>query len=169
MLAAITPGFLTGGSAAKTYADFQAHITARATDGDRGWSSAVTGAYAFFTTTAAPAPGAMYGTSWGGFGGEFLGGSCAFCRVVQHGLPTEAVFNEQVAKGQKIFIQVQGVGTATYFYSVTRNGYTSVEYDIPGGDTRMGVMELLYWDDTLKQAFKMNPYAGTGPTPYPIP
>ena len=85
-------------------------------------------------------------------------------RVVQHGLPSEAVFNEQVASGRVGFAQIVGQAFfADSLPSVTRNGFTSAAAS--GGLSILLLTRLDYYDPTLGPV-TMNPSAGTGPTPF---
>ena len=153
------------GPAAKTYADFQAHIATLATNGVKPWSGSnwfaveVNRAY---RTTAAAASGFLYGSSWTTWFATDNSGNV--CRAVQHGLPSEAEFDAQVAAGREIFIQTGAIAPSTDLTGIARNGYTSLS---DFGANPLQITNLLYWDGT--QAQQMNPSTGTGPTPYTIP
>lgn len=157
-----------------TYADFVAHITELATGipsqgvpGVIGWDSPFASGQGsasvgkFRTTAAAPA-GTMYGTPWrqdAGYGWVWVGNSSA-CRAVQHGLPSEAVFLDQIASGRQIYYATSP-GGAQLVYALSRNGYQS------DGGTEVAaanITELIYWGGT--QAMRMQPSLGLGPVPY---
>lgn len=147
----------SGGGGGKTYAEFQAHIAVLAPT-TRNWSANSTG-WGRRRTTAAAATGSMVGSSWlGSFSGATI---CTPCRVVQHGLPSEAEFNAQISAGREIYIEVVA-GDDVGYPSLNRNGYTSVS-GLDDGSPDKCVM-LIYWDGA--QAQQMNPSTGTGPTPY---
>ena len=86
------------------------------------------------------------------------------CRVVQHGLPSQAVFNDQIANGRQMFVRISA-GTIQPYVGVARNGYTSGSW---GEDTAPDKCdEIIYWDGS--QAMRMQPALGLGPTPYALP
>lgn len=148
-----------GGPAGKTYAEFQAHIAGLATSGSKNWNAFSTNWGAWRVTAGAPV-GSMVGSSWNSsFSGQD-GGSTP-CRVVQHGLPSQAEFNAQIAAGRMIFLRVVA-GDDVGYPSVTRNGYTSSS----GGPDAFAdkCSELIYWDGA--QAQRMQPALGLGPSPY---
>lgn len=165
MLAAITPGFLTGATA-KTYDDFVAHITARGVDGDQAWNALVNINAGSYTTQAGTVGSStMRGSSWLA---KFAGDGAitrGVARVVQHGLPSQAIFNDQVAQARKVFLVVAAV-TADFPVALNRNGYLSTGDNVNTSAIR-ACTELTYWYSGA--AWTMNPSTGTGPTPYPIP
>lgn len=153
------------GSAAKTYADFEAYITAQATSGDYPWTNAIDAAatLAFRTTVDVPS-GAMSGSSWGAdyaFGGA--GKMAALARVVQHGLPDLATLT--ALAGTQILVR-----TSLYYNgpapALNRNGFLSANDN--SNANRGKCTEILYYDPVLGP-MKMNPYASSGPTPFVIP
>lgn len=148
-----------GGGGGKTYAEFVTHITGLATGGVASWSS-INAEVGSYRTTAAGAAGQMYGSSWASF---FLS-DVAPCRLIQHGLPSAAAFNAQVAGGFQIFFRLAGAGDQTTFSAVNRNGYLSQAFTDGTPYPGFACDLILYWDGT--QAQKMNPSTGTGPTPY---
>lgn len=155
------PGVLAAGVLVtpKTYAEFVAHIDGRANLGFRAWSFSDGLSAGGYTTTAAAATGTMYGTPWL----SNMSVASTVCRIVQHGLPTEAAFNAQISGTRKIFFQISAGPSVASFSGLNRNGYSSLS--IGGGPFSSNVCaELLYWDGT--QAQKMNPSSGAGPTPY---
>lgn len=153
------PGVLAAaGNVGKTYAQFQAHIATLATRGVRGWTDATnnlnTGKY---RTTAAALSGAMYGSSWQA---HFTRDS-PVSRAIQHGLDSQSSIEAQVAAGREIFFEVENF-TDSNFLAKTRNGYTSLGY-APSFDA-CRITRVLIW--TPEGVIEMNPFAGTGPTPY---
>ena len=141
-----------------SYAAFQAHITALATNGVAGWASGV--AAGSFRTTAAAATGTMFNTTWGNR--VYTGDTIA--RRVQHGLPSEAVFNDQVANGRMMFVRFSDGGDLFAAASINRNGYTSSAYDDGLGYPSVWMEEIIYWDGT--SAWRITPRTAGSPTPY---
>lgn len=154
-------GFQGADAGGKTYAQFQAHIATLAPTSVAWSGSSVNAAR---RTTAAAATGVMQGSSWGLSETGFLTGAASqISRVVQHGLPSQAVFDAQVASGREIYLLMVDDGTTTSYGAVNRNGYTSAVFS--GAATPCSICtDLIYWDGT--QAQRMNPKLGTGPTPY---
>ena len=148
------------GGASKTYAQFQAHIAGVAPT-TITWSSTTIPSAVSRRVTAAGATGAMTGTSWTAIG---FRSDSTVARVVQHGLPSQAVFDSQVINSGEMVIQFGTTESIGSYFSDNRNGYTSVASGSPAnGNT---ISDLIYWDFALSAAFRMNPSAGTGPTPY---
>lgn len=149
---------LIQGASGPTYADFQAHIATLATNGIATWNNASTaGSYRI---TAAAATGAMFNTPWGD--SVYSGDTNA--RRIQHGLPSEAVFNAQVSAGREMFYRVSAAPDLFAAFAVSRNGYTSSAYDDGLGYAAVYVEEIIYWDGT--QAQRMTPRTSGGPTVY---
>lgn len=154
------PGVLSAGNQGKTYDDFVAHITALAAGGIRGWATNSATSADAYRTTAAAASGTMYGTSWV----SYLFFQFAPCRLIQHGLPSATVFNDQVANGRQVFFRIVDATPQYVFSSLARNGYTSQFLDAGEPSPTVTCTEIIYWDGT--QAWRMNPSSGTGPTSY---
>lgn len=161
-----------GGSAVagKTYADFFAHITARATAGQALWDALVNiPVGALYSDAAAVGSSFMAGSPWQT---KFAGGGTSTrgsARVFQHGLPTEAVFLGQIALGRRMLF-VTAAATADIPVAVDRNGYLSTTDGVSTNANRT-CSEMVYWvgADVGGAAFYTNPLAGTGPFPYVIP
>lgn len=156
------PVSVGAGPVAKTYAEFQAHIATLATDGIGSWSDNM-GFLPYtakaYRITAAAVAGGLYGSSWDT---AFALSAGTFCRVIQHGLPSQGVFNAQIASGFEIFVRTTPVSDQI-LPAITRNGFTSLDSGTPDGrSTRCD--EIIYWDGT--QAQRMRPVLGLGPTPY---
>ena len=149
----------------KTYAEFQAYVAAQAVDGDRGWTgqTVLAGAWRW---TAAAAGGTLVGSSWGPSSpdGFQSGAASRIARIVQHGLPSLTVFNEQVASGRVGFIRVESV---PYFPAslpaVDRNAFNSSSVS-GGGFSALRCTRLDYFDPALGP-LTTNPSTGAGPTP----
>lgn len=146
------------GPVAKTYADFQAHIIATYPT-TVAWASEAA-SVADYRTTAAAATGTMQGSPY-----LISYRSAATCRVVQHGLPSFAVFSEQVAGGKQVVIR-QIASADTSAPAVDRNSFLSS--DVAGGGGYWKCDRVIYFDDALGP-MQVNPSTGTGPTPYVIP
>ncbi len=142
-----------------SYADFQAHIATLSVNGSVAWSSNPPGSPGNRKrTTAAAATGSMFGSSWLSTFDTFS----TLARAIQHGLPSEAAFDAQVANGREIYFQLGDGGFGPYA-GLDRNGYESASGG-GGLDEALAVTDLIYWDGSAAQ--RMNPSAGTGPTPY---
>lgn len=150
-------------SAQKTEADFNAHIATLATGGQRDWATGGGGVGKFWTTGAAAA-GKLYGSSWISQFGPDAGGGCAPCRYVQHGLPSDDIFNTIVANGQRVYFEIQA-GTIGAYFSVNRNGYESIAAN-GASEQRIKLTNLIRWDRTLSKAFQSNPSIGSAETEY---
>lgn len=147
---------------AKTYADWVAHINARAVNGSLDWDALVAVTAGVYTTTAAPVGlSFMEGSPWlskfAGSGTRTRGSA----RVVQHGLPSQTVFNDQIASARKIFLSYSST-SAENPVGLNRNGYSSLSSGSPLAN--LICTEVSYWYDGAPWA--MNPRDGTGPTPY---
>jgi hypothetical protein len=83
------------------------------------------------------------------------------CRIIQHGLPSQAEYNAQVAAGREIYFQMVA-GSVGPYPALARNGYTS---DAGGSDASPDkCVKIIYWDGAKAQ--QMDPSTGAGPTPY---
>lgn len=140
--------------AVKTYAEFQAHIATLATSGAKTWASASTTQEGAWRTTCATPGGAMNGSPWT----QPFRRTSWTSRVVQHCFPSEAVFNAQWGAGMEVFLNVVDVVNQACV-AVNRNGYTS-----GASSGTADICDLfLYYDG---EPLQINPFAGTGPTPY---
>lgn len=149
---------MTGAGSDDEYARFLAHITALATDGERAWGGqSPTGRY---ITTASSPTGIMYGSSWS----SAFFSAAAVARFIQHGLPSEAVFSDQVASGRKIYFVTVYAGTFTSLTGQNRNGYLSLSAVEDEGLDSLYCNRILYWFDGA--AWEVTPSTGAGPTPY---
>lgn len=149
-----------GGALARTYAEFQSHIAGLATSGERSWSgqgfsSSVTN----FTTTATAPVGGMTGSSWMS---PYSNAISSVARIVQHSLPSPAVYDQQIADGRQIYLDVTPTSTMGPYAALARNGFTSSAGAEASGRT---CSRVLYYD-AVTGPMQMNPNAGTGPTPY---
>src|SRR5690606_22747713 len=132
---------------------------ALATSGNRSWGAMDT-VQGNWITTAGPPTGVMIGSPWMNYMAGQAGVGSPPCRIVQHGLPSEAVFYDQVNNARKVYFAVTSLGREEKMYGQTRNGYTSVP-DMSG--YLICVCRLIiYWDG--EKAQKMDPYLGIGPT-----
>ena len=150
--------------AGRSYEDFVAHVTARATGGDIPWTSDGDLTAGIFRTTATNATlfGAMAGSVW-----------MAYCairpqrgRMIQHAMPSEAEWNKQRAAGRVVMFRVVQDVDRVIFYALNRNGYESALFADGNPYPAFLCDECAYWDEDLGRAMKTNPQAGTGPSPY---
>lgn len=146
------------GGAARTYAEFQTHVAALATDGvlsDGIVQNFDTNRRRSYTFPSSPQTGFGEGSSWNSFFGFTL-----VSAVLRHGLPSEAEYLAQIASNRTLFIETTGqLGTGVT--GATRNGLTTTS---SGSAARARVDQIIYWDGT--QAQRMTPFNGGGPTPY---
>lgn len=161
----VSPIIGRAGGATKTYAEFQAYVAAQATSGDRSWT-AQTSAAGSWRWTAAAAGGAMVGSSWGPSSPDgFQSGTASrIARIVQHGLPSEAIFNGQVSDARQGLVVIENV---PYFPdslpSVNRNGFSSSSGG--SGLSCLRCTRLDYFDPALGP-MTLNPSTGAGATPF---
>ena len=146
------------GGAARTYAEFQAHVAALATDGvlsDGIISNNSPNRKNSYSFPSAPQSSIGQGSSWNSFFGFSY-----IAIVLAHGLPSEAEYLAQIANNRTLFIETTG-GLGVGVTGTTRNGFTTSS---SGSATRARVDQIIYWDGT--QAQRMTPFNGGGPTPY---
>lgn len=145
----------------KTYADFVAHITALATGGLKQWDAFAPLTPGAYRTTAGGAFSSdMYGTIWSGYAFYYLPPG----RLVRHGLPSEAVFNDQAANGRQLFFRLADAGSQSSFNAVNRNGYASLSLFPDPAEPAVTCTELIRWDG--ERAWKSNPSLASAETPY---
>ena len=155
----VSPIIGRAGGAIKTYPEFVAYITALADRGAVGWGYSdgfVAGGY---ITTAATALGSMIGTPWN----SYMSTAVTTCRVVQHGLPSEAVFNTQIAEARTIFFRIAILSNVTSYTGINRNGYLSQSFSSGTAFPRAACTEILAWIDGAPM--RMQPSLGLGPSP----
>lgn len=150
------------GPGGRTEADFNAHIAVLATGGALPWGVGASRAAGSYRTTAAAAAGGMFDSVWlRSIDSEF-----APCRLVQHGVQSQAIFNELVANGQQIFFRLADGVVKIVFTAVSRNGYTSLAFN-DGSPYPTRVCNLLIrWDRTMNKAMQSNPFTGSAETEY---
>lgn len=150
-------------SATKTYAEFVAKVTADAASGTRAWDAVTALAAGNYITVCAAETGTLTGSSWASV---FLGnttGAPAMCRIVQHGLPSQAAFSAQVAAGRTVYAQVDVGATPTGYVALSRNGYTSLANATTVGPR---VITVLRWYDDTLGPLESNPSTGSAPVPF---
>lgn len=158
------------GGGPSTYAEFQALISAMATNGTKTWGSSSDAGgveVGSWRTTVGSGVGIMYGSPWLGF--VMLPAvspeNRRVSRIIQHSMPSSTVFSQQ--SGKDVFFRVAGAGTRPPedFPSLSRNGYNSLVAS--GGAYPSGTVDLvLLWDDALNTTLAMAPGQGLGPSPY---
>ncbi|MGX1587367.1 hypothetical protein [Brevundimonas diminuta] len=156
MLHLPTP-MLMGAPQGKTYAEFLAHITARATSGTLPWSASAYVSGKFLVAPAARA-NSMLGTPWM----DYFNGITS--RVVQHALPSPESLDEQIAGGLKVYVEVLAIAPKVDFRSLNRNGFLSSAYNDGEAYAASEIVELLAWVGGAP--VRMQPNLGLGPTPY---
>lgn len=165
-LALTQPNTNTGGIPGKTYAEFVAHVTARAVNGVLNWNALTNIDAGNYTTTAADVGSSfMTGSSWNA---KFSGGGAqtrGAARVVQHGLPTQAAFNDQVSSGRVLFLAISSA-TPAFPAALNRNGYLSLADDVNNIANRV-CTEIIRWDGF--KAWTSNPSIGGAETEYTWP
>lgn len=140
------------------YAQFLAHITARAVNGARTWNGqALVGKYTVTPNTTSQ--GNLVGTSYLDAFRPGVGSSVS--RAVQHGFPGSAEFSAYVAAQKAAYIEVVAVSDRAV-PALDRNGYLSAADAVVGASAQL--VELIYWDGDSARI--MNPLAGTGPSLY---
>lgn len=149
---------------ARTYAEFQTHIQGLATGGFVDWVNAINRAANKYYTIASTPTGSMSGSTWNSVEGAIA--TSGVDRAIQHALPSQSVFNEQVANTGAIYFELFSPGSAagTSFVGISRNGYTSS--GAAAGSFGRKITDLIRWDFTLNKAFRSNPSAGTAETEY---
>lgn len=147
----------------KTYAEFLAKVTADATSGTRAWNAVSALSVGSYITVCATETGTLTGSPWQSVFLGNTGGAPAICRVVQHGLPSQAVFNAQVAAGRTVFVQVDTGVTPPGYISLDRNGYTSLANATTVGPR---VVPVLRWYDDVLGPLESNPSTGAAPVPF---
>jgi hypothetical protein len=75
------------------------------------------------------------------------------------------VFEEQVARGREIFLEVSNASGSFVSPSVDRNGYVSLASS-SGTHRKLLRLIVCVGDDTTGSAIEMQPSLGLGPTPY---
>lgn len=164
MMFAGNPGVMAAGAGGKTYDEFVAHIVSLAGGQTAPWRSeyAWPSGGAVTTLVGSVLDRSMIGSSWTThFRGD--AGSSYVSRVVQHGMPDQDSFNEQLASGLQIFLRFTTPAAVTEFFSLNRNGYLS-SASTTGLSFRRHLVELIYWDGLRAQ--RMQPSLGLGPEPY---
>lgn len=156
---------VVGGSGVRNYAAWQAEATRLATNGFKDFNTNFNSGDrpAVYKTTATTPNNTLFGSPWGGRAFSVNFGSIG--RVVQHGMQSQALFNEQVAGGYDIVVQIASAATQNVL-SFARNGYTSLDSTANPDAFAATCPLLIRWDNTLQKAFQSNPFAGSAETEY---
>lgn len=149
-------------SSAKTYADFESHITGLALQGSIAWGATVSGTNGSYITTAdnASALGSMVGSSWLD---SFRFDQTTVARACQHGMATQPIWQAQRDAGLKILITT-GSGSVENYVGKDRNGYNSMSQAGDFGAKRIN--QIIRWDVALSKAFQSEPRFGGAETEY---
>lgn len=118
-----------------------------------------------YRTTLAPGTGDLMGSSWMSY---FEAANSRVRRLLQHGMPSAAVFDAQVAAGRDVIFSLHAVGLRSEYVALNRNGYLSWG-GLTEGTPAYACSLVGWWDDATQSALMMNPQAGTGPVPYTAP
>jgi len=156
-------GIMAAGVASgRTYEEFQAHIATLALDGDVQNGDRVPASNRDVRALVNGDTMNMYGSPWNT---HFAGGNnvTQYMSVVRHCLPSEAEWNAQLSNGRRVYLKIQNISYNSTYQAVNRNGYQSQGITFTDFLT-LKVTDFLFWDGT--KAMRMNPSAGTGPTPY---
>lgn len=159
------PGILAAGAQERTYADWLAHIAARApkiiNEGDSP-------GIAFQSLTRVQmgtgSEGSMFGSSWVSSvseqGAHFIGSAA---RAIQHGMLTQAAYNAQRASQSIVLLKMYSAWLPQ-LTGALRNGYVSdsVYEEV----FAISIDELSFWDASLKKPITVRPYLNTGPFDY---
>lgn len=159
----------TGAGFGDGYAAFEAYVNSIATT-TAGWSQnlgdfASNRVRSFKTVATGTLSGfytGLYGSPWGA---RFAMNAGIIARVVQHGLFSEAIFNDQIANARVVFVRTSSAGTAD-LQSVFRNGFQSEPSGGPD-DLATWCEEILYFANG--QAWRMTPRTSGGPTLFTVP
>lgn len=157
MLHLPTP-MLMGAPQGKTYAQWQAEAARLAENGTLPWatnSGKGTGKYR--ATPGALGAANLWGSSWM----THFTYDSSVARMVQHGVANQAMFDAIQAGGFEVYFEIVDIGVQPIFTSLNRNGFPSSAYT---DYQAMRCIDLIVWDGA--QAWRMNPFAGTGPAPY---
>lgn len=159
----LAAGVLTG----PTRDEFIAHITTKAVDGSYAANSGVAmegaskSAFKIISTPTS-AFGVLRGSSWGV--DYYADGFSVLNRIMLHGLPSAAAFNDLVSSATPVYLEVRSVPDYyPEYYALNRNGYPSLAL-AAGNALACWVFELIYWDGA--QPMRMKPFDQSGPTPY---
>lgn len=161
-------GIVPAASSSRTYAQFVANVTAKTPNVEAGWQQVFNNAglirvYANNNTLTTER---MDGSPWTTVD-VYNAGTSHTCRVMQHALPSEAVFNQQRANSAVMLVDIYWPIQVAAMGGLSRNGYTSQNLLPAEEDYNASRMTLCaYWDFAQGAAFQMNPSAGTGPVPY---
>lgn len=146
-----------------SYAEFEAAETARS-NVEVTWGTSTSLGWAIYRTTAGSPAGSLYGSPHLGRMGA--GDPNAPCRVVQHSLPSEAVFNDLVANPSRGLVVFTVVSAPDNFSGgITRNGFTSTGPYGGGDSSGLAVTDVRAWIPGLGP-MRRNPSLNTAWSPY---
>lgn len=157
--------FLGSVGAAKTEADWKAHLLTITPQGDALWVQMNTSATPelvgnYRMVAAAATAGRLYGTAHlEHFTNDSFGD-----KMVRHALPDQATFDDQVASSRHMQVAFTNPGDQTVFNSVTRNGYTSFAYALESPARRCTLIR--WWDPVQLKVLQRNPFTNSSTTEY---
>ncbi|MNU42672.1 hypothetical protein D3C71_314370 [compost metagenome] len=160
------PGLLVAGnSAGVPYAVWLAYINAKPSTSDRTWTSSAVLGNEFYrvacNSTDSITSLTLYGSTWQS---RFRSQSNVshMARIVQHALPSEAVFNAQRAARKVVLMKFSSPVPNGPALSVNRNGYVSI-----ADGSQPYRMDMIAWhDETTQQVLMSNPFEGSAPMLY---
>ena len=154
------------GAGVVSYAAYQAAMAAKATQGAVLGNAPVSAGGAYRATLNSVSAPTMTGSCWNGrYFSYGAGGETRFQGVACHALPSQSVYDAQRAAGREVYLEVQGQSTDV-LPGYDRNGFLSNE-DLSGSLFRARCLLFIYYDP-VAGPMQMNPFAGTGPTPYTL-
>lgn len=103
------------------------------------------------------------GTMWGTpYGSRFTNDS-NMSRVMQHALPTAAVYTDYKTNKRRCVFRNVALGSQASYPALNRNEYSSSSY---GSWSGIYMDEFIYWDAVAQRVMRYNPNALTTPTPF---
>jgi hypothetical protein len=167
--AATAVGPITAAPAIKTYAEFQTYAATQAAEGVLDWYDAFPAGDGTYRSTAKntnPTFTSLTGTSWGPSSASgFARAVSSVSGVAIHGFTTQALIDAQVAAGREIMFKITALTPNGAVIALARNGLTSLSSP---STSRSRLDEIKYFDDTLGPVV-VDPFNGTGPTPFTWP
>lgn len=153
-----------GGVAAKTEAEFNAHIATLATDGAVSWTGEISlpdTTTRRYRTTSAAFSGSLFGSPYGSYYGASAGGFNTVARIVQHCLPDGDLSGATASR--QIYFETTRSPSNMAGVSRTINGFTSSP--LAGGAAGSATVTRVIWWDGDK-AMTRDPFAMSAATQY---
>lgn len=144
----------------KTLAQFTTHVNSLSSTirgGTTAFGAGASGKY--LCNYPVKTTGTLWGTPWGSV---FTYDSNS-AKVIWHSLPSEAVFDAQIANNGNMIADITSIGNYASYIALTRNGLTSSSYGAYDG---LRLNSLIYWDYATGSAKIVYPNTQTGPVDY---